>query len=196
VSKRGLKAAALTLLVAACDGPAKNEATANQVGNVRTQGVVAARVNDDVISLAEVEALVRSSGLSPKAALGRLVDERLLSQYATSRGYGELGSVGMELERARVRALLEQVVEREVSAASVTADEISARLEELKRRQPGVVAPSLEEATPVLREQLLNEHRRERLDRFVREIRDQTRVTYDEPAISRIMDEATGGTGS
>jgi len=73
---------------------------------------VVARVNGEPIGLNEVRAVCAASQLSPEEAFQRVIDERLLAQYARARGYGELSASKQELERARVRALLEQVVER------------------------------------------------------------------------------------
>ena len=88
------------------------DAAAPRADEARVQGMVVARVNGDAISLEEVRKVCAASGLAPEDALARLVEERLLAQHAEARGYGDLAETRAAVTRARVRALLEEQVER------------------------------------------------------------------------------------
>jgi hypothetical protein len=80
----------------------------------------AAQVAGQTISLAEVEALARSTGLAPRAALEALVRERLLVDHA--RAYARHASVQHGVEQALVRKLLADEVgdaEPEVQRAAL-----------------------------------------------------------------------------
>jgi hypothetical protein len=95
---------------------------------------VVARVNGDVVTLRQVRELCRQTGVSPEAALARLVDELLLAQYAEARGYAELRTTRRELERARVRALLEQAVEADGGASAPPGQRLEQLLTKLRRQ--------------------------------------------------------------
>lgn len=85
------------------------------------QGPIVAKVDGAPIARREVEAAMRERGLSARAALTALIDERLLVQAAIARGYGELASVRRDAARASVQALLAEAVERGTSAQAVEA---------------------------------------------------------------------------
>lgn|GEM_PF-5107293 len=108
---RGL-ALVCVLLVLACGRGSESGSAEAVAASSTAAGPVVARVNGEPIGLNEVRAVCAASQLSPEEAFQRVIDERLLAQYARARGYGELSASKQELERARVRALLEQVVER------------------------------------------------------------------------------------
>ncbi|MFT3922385.1 MAG: hypothetical protein QM778_07620 [Myxococcales bacterium] len=147
----------LVLLCGACGESARQPATSGARPS-GTGGPVVARVNGEVIGLDEVRAVCVASGLAPEVALQRLVDERLLAQYAEKRGYGELAATQQEVARARVRALLEQGVETR--------------------------APD-------------DEGRRKETARLLGELRDKTKVVYDEDAVRRTLsDDGTPDPGS
>lgn len=103
-----------------------------------TRGIEVASVNGEAIGIDEVRELSRATGLAPRAALRRLVDERLLAQRAEAGGYGERVSVRRELVRAAVRALLAEAVERAVPESDVTGRtaRLAALLTELRRTTP------------------------------------------------------------
>jgi hypothetical protein len=103
----------LLVLLLACHGEPQERASEAAVGPV------VATVNGAPVALSEVEVLVRDQGLTPREALTRLIDNRLLAQEAIARGYGELPSVRREAVRASVQALLAQTVERDTSAQAV-----------------------------------------------------------------------------
>lgn len=103
-----------------------------KTGSVPTSSVdgpVVAEVDGDAIGLGEVQRLCALTGLSPRAALQRLVGERLLVQHAAEQGYGQLPAVERAAARARVRALLASTIE--VSAAGDTLRDQRAKLERL-----------------------------------------------------------------
>jgi hypothetical protein len=100
---------------------------AGPVGTV--EGRVVAEVDGDLIGLGEVQRLCDRTGLSPRAALERLVGERLLVQRAAEQGYGDLPAVERAAARARVRALLASTIE--ASAAGDTVSDQRAKLERL-----------------------------------------------------------------
>ena len=94
-------------------------------------GPVAARVDGEAIGLDEVRAWSRESGLPPREALARLVEERLLAHYASQRGYGD--ALADELERAKVQSLLAREVEaqhppEDVAGRSAALAQLLARL--------------------------------------------------------------------
>lgn len=96
-------------------------------------GPVVARVNGEAIALEEVRQVCAASGLTPEEALARLVDERVLAQYAEARGYGDLAETRSAVVRARVRALLEESVEGQGPGHEQTAELRGPRLESMIR---------------------------------------------------------------
>ncbi len=98
----------------------------------REQGAVVARVNGEAIALDEVRKVCAASGLSPEQALSRLVEERLLAQHAEARGYGDLAATRAALTRARVRALLEEQVERGGHSDAERAERLEQLLQTLR----------------------------------------------------------------
>ncbi len=95
----------------ACDGRSET-ASEHSVGR-GPGGAVVARVDGEPIGLSEVAKVCEETGLTPEEALSRLIDERLLAQYAASRGFGELRATAREVERARARAVLIDAVEND-----------------------------------------------------------------------------------
>jgi hypothetical protein len=140
----------LLISAGACDSSAGPKAGSGDTASRKT-GPVVARVNGDAITLEEVRAVCRESGLAADLALARLVDERLLAQYAEKRGYGELENAEIELARARVRALVEQAVERPGGALEQRAQ----RLEDLLKKLREATTVSFDE--PAVREALADE---------------------------------------
>lgn len=119
--------AVLTLVFGAVLGCGE-DARPTSVPTSPVQGPVVAEVDGDAIGLGEVQRLCDVTGLSPRAALERLVSERLLVQHAAEQGYGELPAVERAAARARVRALLAATIE---GAGAGTA--VSQQREQLER---------------------------------------------------------------
>ncbi len=120
--------------LAACDSVARQSGSAPTREQVGATASAVASVDGDAISVAEVEHLVRATGLGPFAALRRLERERLLAAYAESRGYGQDERASREIRQARVRALLHAEVEQGRAPKDVTAAEVGARFEALRTR--------------------------------------------------------------
>lgn len=97
----------------------------------RSESPVAALVNGEPITAAELEALIRRSSLSPRQALDRLEVERLLMEEAEKRGFDANEEVERVGEQAAVQQLLIEQVER---AANVTDDEVAAVYEASRLR--------------------------------------------------------------
>jgi hypothetical protein len=189
--------AALLVALAGCEGKTTGpRAPHERAAGEAVQEPVAARVNGEPIHVSEVAALVSASGLSARDALARLVDERLLSQHAESQGYGRLRSVEMEVARARVRALLVEAVEREIRPEGIPAERVRERFEALKA-QPGGSGLQLQVEEPKIRTQLAVEARQERLQSLIDQLKKQTKIVYDEPAITKAFaSEGAEGTGT
>ena len=97
-------------LAFACSG--REAAGGDELGLGAARGAVVARVDGAPIGLDEVRELCERTGLAPRAALERLVDERLLAHAALARGYQRSRQVAREGQRAGVQALLAAAVER------------------------------------------------------------------------------------
>jgi hypothetical protein len=193
---RGFVAAGVLMAMTACGGGTTKNHPSEQRAQGAGKGAVAASVNGEPIRVSEVAAVVSASGLSPRDALSRLVDERLLAQYAESRGYGELRSVEIEVVRARVRALLEAAVEREIRPETIPAERVAERFEQL-RNGPGGSDLQLADQEAKIRQQLTLEARRDRLQGVIEQLKKQTKVIYDEPTIKKALaDGVAAGTGT
>ncbi len=120
----GSEGPASPVLGAAVAGGAPTAAGGSAVAGVGRRAVVA-RVGDARILAGEVVDLARATGLSPRAALDRLVGEALLGREAARRGYGARPEVVAETQRASVRAWLAAEVERALPPSAVTEEEIA-----------------------------------------------------------------------
>jgi hypothetical protein len=149
----GKARAVWTLAIGVALGCAADSKTA-AVPAVTVEGPVVAEVDGDPIGLGEVQRLCDVTGLSPRAALERLVGERLLVQHAAEQGYGELPAVERAAARARVRALLASTIE----------------------------APGAADTT---------EARRAKLQRWLVELAQTSRVAYDEATIRHVFADPT-----
>jgi hypothetical protein len=116
----------------ACGPSAGEQSQAREQAALAAHGPAVARVGEAEIGLHDVEQAARATGLKPESALERLVAEQLLGQYAEQQGYGEGAEVERELKKARARALLAEAVERDITAASIPADEVAKRFAGLK----------------------------------------------------------------
>jgi hypothetical protein len=96
-------------LCLACGGSGTRES--GRAGGALAQGVVA-NVDGTAITLAEVQRLC-DRGLTPKAALDRLVAEALLAGEAARRGFEAVDLVEQVGRQALVQALLEGDIEHE-----------------------------------------------------------------------------------
>lgn len=120
-------------LAASC-GEGTGGVSPQAVGPRRVAGPVVARVNGEPIGLEEVRAVCAAAGLAPAEALARLVDERVLGQYAEARGYGDLAETHKAVEGARVRALLGEAIETSAGGGQPSSDGARAeRLESMVR---------------------------------------------------------------
>lgn len=189
----------LTALVVSFAGCEERGARPRQTtASTQAEGVVVARVNGDAISGAEVGRLVELTGLAPREALERLVSERLLVQHAESRGYGELAVVRRELQRARVRALLQEVIERGRAPEDIPLDKVRARFEQKRAALEAGGPATFEEHEPKLRAELAEEARKDALEALLKELRARVSVSYDEDAIDKALssENAAAATGS
>lgn len=124
----------VALLAVGCGGADTDRAATVKHEKTQARGPVVATVDGDPISLSEVQELVDATGLSPREALERLENERLLAMYAEQRGYGQDANARRELERARARALLANAVEKGTAPEDMPAAEVQARFETIKER--------------------------------------------------------------
>jgi hypothetical protein len=176
---------AFALLAAGCEqGGARPRHSAP---STQVEGLVVARVNGEAITAAEVERVVQLTGLTPREAVERLVGERLLVQHAEARGYGELAVVRRELERARVRALLQEVIERGRAPEDIPLEKVRARFEQKRAALEASGPTTFEEHEPKLRAELAQEARKEALKALLKELRARVAVSYDEDAIDKAL---------
>lgn len=127
----------LALLQSGCDG-AVSHSPGGKTQAPRAADVVA-EVNGDAIRLNEVKRVCEATGLAPEVALSRLIDQRLLAQYSEASGYGALATTVREVERARVRALLETVIEAQAGEAVEARKQLLERfLRDLRDKTPVV----------------------------------------------------------
>jgi hypothetical protein len=130
---------------------------------------------------------VELTGLTPREALERLVSERLLVQHAEARGYGEFAVVRREVERARVRALLQEVIERGRAPEDIPLDKVRARFEQKRAALETGGPATFEEHEPKLRAELAEEARKDALEALLKELRARVSVSYDEDAIDKAL---------
>ncbi|MFO0685614.1 MAG: peptidyl-prolyl cis-trans isomerase [Sandaracinus sp.] len=122
----------LALALAACGAPAAppaSETGAAQIHVPEATGPVVATVDGEAIHLSEVEEAARVAGISPRLALVRLEQERVLSRRAAQAGITASEADRDATRRAAVQALLRARVEDAVTEASVPSEEIAARYE-------------------------------------------------------------------
>lgn len=122
----------LAALLVACGSNTTDGSEAARYRADRARGAVVATVDDAQIGVDDVADVVRGTGLAPQKALERLVSEQLLFAHAERRGYGRDKALERELKRARARALLAEVIEREIAPESIPEKDVEARFEALK----------------------------------------------------------------
>ena len=109
-----------------------------------------------------------ASGLSPELALNRLIDERVLAQYAEQRGYGELA-------------------ETQSRAGACPRASAARRNRGSQDLRPGADSDTKQ---PLRGPQ-------QRLEDLLKELRSKTKVVYDESAVSQALsDDSTLGPGT
>lgn len=132
---------ALLLVWLGCGGepapaPAVREGTSPE--DVPDGHQVIARVAQQPITVPEVSEVVRATGLEPRQALRRLIEERLLAHEAEGRGYGAAPGVEPAARNAAAHALLARRVEQASGDEQVSQAEVTRRVEALadKRAMP------------------------------------------------------------
>lgn len=134
IARRHSRVALFALTLAACAGA--DEQASDAAGSdaspapervAAATGPVVATVDGEPITLSEVEAAVRDTGLAPLEALHRLEEERVLYRRALLLGSLDTSDADRGARRAAVQALLRARVEEAVVEASVTDAEIVAR---------------------------------------------------------------------
>lgn len=168
----------------------QHAAGGGQVGEARARGEVVARVDGAPIGLEEVRELCERTGLSPREALTRLEDERLLTKEALRRGYQHTALSPEEAQRVLVQALLAREVEAPNGPERLTPAELRARFD--------LAAPRLHlapEAFPKheaeIREQLTQEKRGEALQQLLTRLRSTYPVQLDEAEVQRLLNDST-----
>lgn len=118
-----------------------------RVGDAVVGGDVVSTVDGEPIRLSEVEEVVRATGLSPRLALQRLQDERVLAHVATRGGAEEPREAREAARRAAVRALLAREIEAVHTPAAVPSADVERRASEIRA---GLSGPETRRASHVL----------------------------------------------
>lgn len=113
-------------LMVACGNGDSSQTEQDQLDLAAEEGTVAAVVDGRSVSVAEVQAVVDETGLSPRAALDRLVERELLYGEANERGLGLSRPVRRVREQAMVQAFLEREVEAAILPSSIEHDALMA----------------------------------------------------------------------
>lgn len=123
---------ALLALLATCGGGSGKGPTSGEQarGHDSVGGQVISTVHGFAITVGEVAALARASGLSPQAALERLQAERLLMAEAERRGFDRDPQVREVARKAAVQLLLDELA----NAQPVTEDEVKEAYEKAGTR--------------------------------------------------------------
>ncbi|MEM9194023.1 MAG: peptidylprolyl isomerase [Myxococcota bacterium] len=88
------------------------------------EGNTVALVNGVGVAIDDVQQLASEEGLAPQEALHTAVRRELLRQEAERRGYAARAELGQAVGRELVRALLHQVLERDVTSDDIGADDL------------------------------------------------------------------------
>jgi hypothetical protein len=173
-------------LVGACTG--HDGSAGSEVGPATARGTVVARVDGVPIGLDEVRELCVSTGLTPRAALARLEDERLLARAALARGYQHSRELVKESERAGVQVLLAEDVEHGNAPEEIPLAEVRARYAGVAARDkldPAAFARYEHE----VRAQLSAERHRAALDRLLARVRKTFAVQIDEAKVQALLSD-------
>ncbi|MBK8173549.1 MAG: hypothetical protein IPK60_24875 [Sandaracinaceae bacterium] len=130
---RGIYASAL-VCVLGCSSAPEPAASAERVEARRAfESDRVARVADVEISRADVERVMRATGLDAREALTRLENEVLLAREAARRGLASDGPVRTSEARVAVQRLLELEVEATVTPASIAERDVAEVYEQRRR---------------------------------------------------------------
>ena len=134
--RRALRLTALLLALTSCGGGEADVPSQPRTAREPStaDGPVVATVNGEPITLAELEDVVRATGLSPRDALTRLEEERALAQLAEEAGAGDSAEVRAAMDRAAIQALLATDVEGAVRVESIDSAAIDERYQAIRDR--------------------------------------------------------------
>ena len=163
-------------------------ATAGQVDVARARGEVVARVDGSAIGLDEVRELCERTGLTPREALTRLVDERLLTKEALQRGYQRTALSPEETRRVLVQALLASEVEARNAPESLSQAELRARFD-LAAPRMHLAADAFPSHQGEIRDQITLERRSEALEKLLTQLRATFPVQLDEPQVQKLLND-------
>jgi len=121
---RALAAASGLALLSCGDVAGIGQGGEAQRGAAKVGGAVVSTVDGHPIRIADIEAVVRRSSLSPREALERLQSELLLMGEAERRGVS-----GAAIEETAVRARVQALLDAEAAANVATDDEVRAAYE-------------------------------------------------------------------
>lgn len=177
----------LSLLLACQE---QRSANGGQVDVARARGEIVARVDGATVGLDEVRELCERTGLTPREALTRLVDERLLTKEALRRGYQHSALSPEETRRALVQALLAREVEAPNAPESLSQAELRTRFDlAAPRLQLGADAFPAHEAE--IREQITFERRGAALEKLLTQLRAAFPVQLDESQVQKLLNDST-----
>jgi hypothetical protein len=119
----------------------------------------------------------KTSGLPPREALDRMIDEVLLSLDAEEKGYLENNEVAAVWKKALVQKMLEVEVEKRVPENSVTPEDVRTYYQ----RSYAGAGMLLEQAYDEIRKKLLAERRQAAYDDLVRALEEtyEPRIYHD-----------------
>lgn len=154
-----------------------------QTGTVA--GVVA-RVGNQPILASELEARMSADGIGAEEALQALVNEELLVQEATRKGYTTDQADERAIERLMVRAMLHDI-EREITPESIPEGEVR---QDFTEHADKLRSPEVQDLDEEIRERLAQKKRFERVTSIVERLQAQGLVTYNDPAVKRVLSMA------
>jgi hypothetical protein len=176
---------ALGLLPACQEQQAAN---AGRVDVARARGEVVARVDGSSVGLDEVRELCERMGLTPREALSRLVDERLLAKEALRRGYQRTTLSPEETKRMLVQALLAREIEARHAPESLTQAELRARFD-LAAPRMNLAADAFPSHQAEIRDQITLERRSEALEKLLTQLRAAFPVQLDESQVQKLLND-------
>ncbi len=133
----GIVVAATSLCLGGCSGERSDVDAAlgaGLAGHAHVGGGVVATVDGVAVTLDDVRRVRAETGLAPRAALDRLVEELLLASEAQRRGLSRAPRVRRATRQALAQALLAREVEARVTPESISAQDLDAAYETERRR--------------------------------------------------------------
>ncbi len=115
-----------SLVVVACSTPRDSAARREQVAVL--QGGAAAKVGDEIVSVAQVRELAKATGIAPEEARSRLVYDALMAAGARAEGYDRRDDVVGQRRAVLARALIDQM-KRETNALPISDEEVAKHTE-------------------------------------------------------------------